>query len=128
VVSGAREKVETWTPDKEDHMIEFNDEETKEKLAQDPMYRLEHNIADKTVQQSKAHILTQLEKINEAQWKDPYTQSQHLRRKFRTEKKKDQALADEKHQLQDKYSLHIDLLAESPSDLLSAKLVDFKGK
>ncbi|KAI8328380.1 CWC16 protein [Chlamydoabsidia padenii] len=125
VVSGAREKTETWTPDQDDHVLQLNDQDTKERLAQDPMYRLEHGIQDKAIKQSNSHVLTRLEQLNEAQWKDPYTQSQHLRRKFRQEKKKDQAVMEQTNQLKDKYSLHIDLVAESQSDLVAAKLVDF---
>ncbi|CAO3592411.1 unnamed protein product [Absidia cylindrospora] len=125
VVSGARQKVETWTPDKDDHIIELSDPAIKEKLADDPIYRLEHGLHDKASSLSNEHVLTRLEKLNSNQWKDPYTQSQHLRHKFREEKKKNRQILEQTNQLKDKYSLHIDLLAESDKDLREAKLVDF---
>ncbi|ORZ20292.1 CWC16 protein [Absidia repens] len=125
VVSGARQKVETWTPDKDDHIMELSDPAIKEKLAEDPIYRLEHGLHDKAVSLSNEHVLTRLEKLNSNQWKDPYTQSQHLRHKFREEKKKNRQILEQTNQLKDKYSLHIDLLAESDKDLREAKLVDF---
>ncbi|KAI8099429.1 uncharacterized protein BX664DRAFT_253996 [Halteromyces radiatus] len=128
VVSGAREKVETWTADKDDHVATLNDEAIKEKLAEDPIYRLEHGLQDKSVGLSNVPVLTQLQQLSNAQWKDPYTQSQQLRRKFRQEKKKDQQILEQTNQLKDKHSLHIDLLPESETDSLEAKMVDFSGK
>ncbi|CAO3625145.1 unnamed protein product [Cunninghamella blakesleeana] len=127
VISGARKKVETWQPDKDDHMIILNnqDEELKEKLEEDPIFRLEHGIQDKMASTSKAPVLTQLQRLNDSQWKDPYTLSQQMRRKFREEKKKDQQIEAKANQLKDKHSLHIDLLPESEDDDLKAKLVDF---
>lgn len=109
-------------------MIELSDPAIKEKLAEDPIYRLEHELHDKTSSLSNVHVLTRLEQLNNTQWKDPYTQSQQLRRKFRDEKKKDKHILEQTNQLKDKYSLHIDLLAESDKDGIEAKLVDFSGK
>ncbi|KAI9306075.1 CWC16 protein [Cunninghamella echinulata] len=130
VVSGARKKIETWQPDKEDNVIilhgnDDNGKNMKEKLEQDPIFRLEHGLQDKSASAAKIPVLTQLQRLNDQQWKDPYTLSQQIRRKFREEKKRDLQIEEKANQLKDKHSLHIDLLPESEKDLLEAKLVDF---
>ncbi|CAO3608229.1 unnamed protein product [Cunninghamella echinulata] len=121
VVSGARKKVETWQPDKEDNVIilhgnDDNGKNIKEKLEQDPIFRLEHGIQDKSASAAKIPVLTQLQRLNDQQWKDPYTLSQQIRH---------QQIEEKANQLKEKHSLHIDLLPESEKDTLEAKLVDF---
>ncbi|KAI8366644.1 uncharacterized protein BYT42DRAFT_504670 [Radiomyces spectabilis] len=134
VVSGAKKKVEEWEPeDTEVIRLQGNlgymiDEDTKEKLESDPIYRLEHGIKDeKILDQSKPH-LTQLQDLNDALWKDPYARSQALRRKFREEKKKDKAIQEKTERLRDKHSLQIELLPEDPADQIQAKLMTYAGK
>lgn len=102
-----------------------SDEETKERLETDPIFRLEHGIQDKRTAEDDVPILTRLQQLNDSQWSDPYTRSQELRRKFREQKKKDKELQKEADEIRDKHSLHIDLLPESPSDSIQAKMVDF---
>ncbi|KAI9321911.1 CWC16 protein, partial [Dichotomocladium elegans] len=82
VVSGAKKKVEDWEPE-DTEVIKLKDEETKERLELDPIFRLEHGVKDKAVQEEQAPVLTQLQQLQQSQWSDPYTRSQQLRRTFR---------------------------------------------
>lgn len=127
VVSGARKKVEEWEPE-DSEVIRLKDEETKERLENDPMFRLEHEVQDKVVAEEKIPVLTQLQRLNDVHWSDPYTRSQQLRRKFREEKKREKAAKEVTERLRDKHSLHIDLLPESPTDQLQAQMVHYGGK
>ncbi|KAF7726920.1 hypothetical protein EC973_008215 [Apophysomyces ossiformis] len=133
VVSGARKKVEEWEPE-DSEVIRLKgtttivDEETKEKLETDAMYRLEHGIKDKKAFDETVPVLTQIQQLNDSQWKDPYARSQELRRKFRETKKKEKAIEQETERLRDKNSLHINLLPESPSDAREAQLVEYAGR
>ncbi|KAI8149795.1 hypothetical protein BJV82DRAFT_641741 [Fennellomyces sp. T-0311] len=124
VVDGAKRKVEEWK-EEDTEVMKLQDEETKEKLETDPIYRLEHGVKDKNVQQESLPVLTQLQHLQETQWSDPYTRSQQLRRKFREQKKKDKVQQDETDKLRDKHSLHIELLPESSSDRVQAKMVEY---
>ncbi|KAI8366427.1 CWC16 protein [Choanephora cucurbitarum] len=124
VVSGARKKVEEW--DAEDtEVIKLQEPEIKEKLENDPMYRLEHGIADKkTITEATPH-LTQLQQLNTSQWADPYTRSQQLRKQFREEKKRDRAAKEETERVRDKHSLQIELLPPTIHDEVEAKSISY---
>ncbi|ORZ01726.1 CWC16 protein [Syncephalastrum racemosum] len=124
VVSGARKKVEEWEPE-DNEVVKLKDDETKEKLESDPLYRLEHTVQDKRTGEEGKTVLTRLQEINDAAWADPYTRSQELRRKFREQKKRDKAEHDETERLRDKHSLGIPLLPKSDQDTLAAKAVEY---
>ncbi|ORX50109.1 DUF572-domain-containing protein [Hesseltinella vesiculosa] len=128
VVSGAKRKVEHWTPDKDDGLVQFTDESVKEKMAEDPFFRLEYGIMDQAAGKSHLPVLTQLQQLNESQWSDPYTQSQRLRRKFRDEKKQLQQAQNDTNKLKDKHSLQIDLVPASEQDSQVAEAIDFSGE
>jgi coiled-coil domain-containing protein 130 len=99
-----------------------------EKMANDAFFKLEHGVQDQRKATETVPVLTQLQRLNDAQWRDPYTQSQQLRRKFRDQKKIDKANQEKKDKLRDKMSLHIDLVDEHPDDDIRAKLTEFAGK
>ncbi|KAI7898113.1 CWC16 protein [Cokeromyces recurvatus] len=124
IVSGARKKVEEWAPE-DTEVIQLQDEDVKERLETDPMYRLEHGVKDKSKIEETKPRLTQLQSLNDAQWADPYTRSQQLRRQFREEKKKEKQKAEEAERIRDKHSLQIELLPEQISDVIEAKSIDY---
>jgi len=94
-------------------------------MENDAFFKLEHEVLDERKAVQSATVLTRLQRLNDAQWSDPYTQSQQLRRKFREQKKVDKANVDKKDKLREKMSLHIDLLDEDPADDIQAKLIEF---
>lgn len=89
---------------------------------------MEHGVQDQRKAAESVPVLTQLQRLNEAQWSDPYTLSQQLRRKFREQKKLETANMEKANRLKDKMSLHIDLVDEHPDDEIRAKLTEFEGK
>lgn len=103
------------------------DEALMEKMENDAFFKLEHGVHDENKAKESVPVLTQLQRLNDAQWSDPYTQSQQLRRKFRDQKRIDKANLEKKEQLRDKMSLHIDLVDEHPDDHVKAKLTEFAG-
>lgn len=125
VVSGARQKVEEWEPE-DSEVIRLKDEATTEKLENDAFFKLEHGVQDQRKAADSVPVLTQLQRLNDAQWSDPYTLSQQLRRKFRDQKKVEKANVEKANQLKDKMSLHIDLVDEHPDDEIRAKLIEFE--
>ncbi|GAB5591813.1 Protein saf4 [Umbelopsis nana] len=94
-------------------------------MENDAFFKLEHGVHDENKAKESVPVLTQLQRLNDAQWSDPYTQSQQLRRKFRDQKRIDKANLEKKEQLRDKMSLHIDLVDEHPDDHVKAKLTEF---
>lgn len=89
---------------------------------------MEHGVQDQRKAAETVPVLTQLQRLNEAQWSDPYTLSQQLRRKFREQKKLEKANVEKADKLKAKMSLHIDLVDEHPDDEIRAKLTEFEGK
>jgi coiled-coil domain-containing protein 130 len=92
---------------------------------EDPMYKLEHDVED---QKKGSAILSQLEQLQEQSleyWKDDYSSSQLLRKKFREEKKA--RLSEEKKDttLIERMGLAIPLVKEQAIDVHLAKLIPF---
>lgn len=106
----------------------YADEETKERLESDAMFRLEHGVMDQQVEKESVPVLTQLQQLQNSSWSDPYSRSQQLRRKFREQKKKDKALEEEADRIRDKHSLHIPLLPETVDDVVRAKMIQYSGE
>ncbi|CAG8607968.1 24698_t:CDS:2 [Cetraspora pellucida] len=124
VVSGARQKIETWEPE-DSETIQLKDEEEAKKLADNALYKLEHSVNDERKFQESIPILTQLQRLNERQWADPYTHSQKMRKKFREEKKELEAKKRLDDEIRNRNSLSIPLLPESSEDIMEAKSTEF---
>ncbi|CAG8452692.1 14739_t:CDS:2 [Acaulospora colombiana] len=125
VVAGARRKVETWEPE-DTETIELKDEEEAKRLADNAFYKLEQSVKDEQKAKESLPILTQLQRLNDRQWADPYTHSQKMRKKFREEKKITEAKKRADDEIRDRNSLSIPLLPESQEDLAEAKATEFK--
>ncbi|CAG8501756.1 11711_t:CDS:2 [Paraglomus brasilianum] len=82
VVSGARRKEEEWDPE-DTGTIKLKDDDEARKLAEDAFYKLEHAVKDEQKHAAAVPALTQLQRLNERQWADPYTLSQKMRKIFR---------------------------------------------
>ena len=80
IVSGASRKNERWEqPDNEGHSV---DRTESHKIADDPMYKLEHGMKDERKAKEEVPRLSQLEKMQEAK-RDDFKLNQMLRKKFR---------------------------------------------
>ncbi|CAG8662995.1 11699_t:CDS:2, partial [Acaulospora morrowiae] len=124
VVAGARRKVETWEPE-DNETIELKDEEEAKKLADNAFYKLEQSVKDEQKAKESLPILTQLQRLNDRQWADPYTHSQRMRKKFREEKKILEAKRRADEEIRNRNALSITLLPESQEDEVEAKATEF---
>jgi len=115
IVSGARRKIEEWDA-KENGSIALTDEKEKEKLETNAFYKLENDITNKSKAEESVPLLTKLQNLNDRQWKDPYTSSYIIRKKFRERKKLEKQKDEEDQKFKDKHLLSIDLLPETEDD------------
>lgn len=106
-------------------MIRLKDDEMAERLVTDAFYALEHKTIDARKGAESVPVLTRLQRLNDAQWSDPYTNSQRLRKRFREEKHASREVHLRAEDIRNRGSLHIDLLPESAEDELAAKIVEF---
>jgi len=120
IVSGARRKIEEWDA-KENGSIALTDEKEKEKLETNAFYKLENDITNKSKAEESVPLLTKLQNLNDRQWKDPYTSSYIIRKKFRERKKLEKQKDEEDQKFKDKHLLSIDLLPETEEDKEKAK-------
>jgi hypothetical protein len=98
------------------------DEKQTEKLATNAFFKLEHQVGDEKKAEEAMPVLHRLQEYNDSHWKDPFTASQKLRKKFRTDKKV--RLEDERNgqSLADKMSIStLKLLPSSRKDLDEAR-------
>ncbi|KAJ3127356.1 hypothetical protein HK098_006440 [Nowakowskiella sp. JEL0407] len=124
IASGAKKKVETWDP-KENGTLDFQSDLDKEKLETNPFFKLEHIEEDKQKAKKDSTKLTDLQKLNDRLWADPYRQSRQLRKRFREEKKIRLEEEKEAKFLQDKLSLSVKVLPKSEDDERKAKMIKF---
>jgi hypothetical protein len=92
------------------------------------MYKLEHDVEDKKKESATIPIIEQLQEQSLEYWKDDYSSSQLVRKKFREEKKA--RLAEEKKDaiVIEKMGLAIPLVKEQAVDIHLAKLMPFASR
>eukprot|EP00118_Oscarella_pearsei_P001715 m.8236 g.8236 ORF g.8236 m.8236 type:complete len:310 (+) comp20435_c0_seq1:38-967(+) len=125
ILCGASRKNERWEqPDNEGHSV---DREESHKIADNPMYKLEHGIQDQRRAKEEVPRLSQIEKMQDAKY-DDFKLNQQLRRKFRGEKKEIKVVKDRDNALLAKASLEIALVDEDPEDVKQASKIFFHSK
>ena len=82
MVSGARRKTETYDS-KDARVIELPDKAAREKLEQDPMFKLEHKTVDREVAKKQDKDLKRLISLRSDQYEDDYRASRLIRSGFR---------------------------------------------
>ncbi|KAJ3044733.1 hypothetical protein HDV00_001137 [Rhizophlyctis rosea] len=122
IFSGARKREEGYTPE-DAGVMALQDEKETEKLASDPFYRLEHGIEDKQKAVDALPVITQLQQHNDKYWKDPYTLSRTVRKRFREEKKVAEADQRVGEGIRDKHNLLLDIVPSDPKDAEEAKRI-----
>jgi coiled-coil domain-containing protein 130 len=126
IIAGARQRIETFDPADAEVMV-LSQEDEKQKLEQDVFYRLEKGMGDVKHAEKLAPKIDQIISYNESRWKDPYTHSQLMRRKFRKEKKVDIANKKESQSVADRFGLSLPILGADPQDLLAAQEIQFES-
>lgn len=126
ILAGARLKVEDYDP-KDIGLIELQDEKVTEKLANDAFYKLEHGVLDEQKAVDSKHAITRLQEYNDKFTKDPFTLSQQVRKKFRTEKKINAEINAEAKAVGNRLGISdaIKILPQSRSDVIGAKKIDW---
>ncbi|KAH9068211.1 DUF572-domain-containing protein [Lactarius deliciosus] len=115
VVSGARRKEEDWDP-AENGGFAVHDTEGKTEPV-DPLAALEKTTDAQThATKVQAPRLEQLEDLSAHYNEDPYAHSQRARKRFRAEKKVEQARAEADTRLKEKYGLPAELALERADD------------
>ncbi|KAI9512952.1 DUF572-domain-containing protein [Russula earlei] len=115
VVSGARRKEEDWDPAENGGFAVLDTEGKTEPV--DPLAALEKSTDAQThANKVQAPRLEQLEDLSAHYNEDPYTHSQRMRKRFRAEKKLEQALAEADKSLKEKYGLPTELALERADD------------
>ncbi|KAJ1552649.1 hypothetical protein HK405_010534, partial [Cladochytrium tenue] len=114
IVSGARRKEEEFEPE-ENGTIDLKGPEEVVRL-ENPMYRLEKAQSDQKKASEAAPTITLLQEYNNQRWKDPYTQSQILRKRFREEKKDRDRQRSEAEDVRERHNLSLEILPESEED------------
>ncbi|KAF9976590.1 hypothetical protein BGZ73_008261 [Actinomortierella ambigua] len=120
VTEGARKKQEDFDA-ADAETISLDTQEELERRAGDDFARLEHEKQDELKARGKATLLTQLQRLNDRQWADPYKLSQQLRKGFREQKKarlREEAVCQ---QLADRAALPFKVLPENEQDRAASK-------
>ncbi|XP_066196358.1 probable splicing factor YJU2B [Sylvia atricapilla] len=125
IVSGARRKEERWDPGDSAQVLPTAPEQ-RERLALDPMFRLEHGVTDKEVLERATPTLTRLQEAQDA-WKDDFGLNSRLRRRFREEKRTLREEEEEAAALKARAGLSIPLLREEEEDRRLAALLTLRA-
>lgn len=99
---GAKQQAQDWDPAENGGIVLDSQQAEGER---DAFESLEKNETQKTKAMTQAVKLQALAELNDAQWADPFAQSQKLRAKFRTDKKSRLAQRSKAVALRDKYGL-----------------------
>eukprot|EP00105_Crassostrea_gigas_P023930 XP_011443995.1 PREDICTED: coiled-coil domain-containing protein 130 homolog [Crassostrea gigas] len=125
ITSGARRKEQRWKPE-ENEQIATEDKAVIKKMANDPMFKLEHTSDDVKKSSSVQLSVGQLEK-KRSEFQDDYSLNKLARSKFREEKKAQKKTQMEDKELLQKSSLNISLLPKSEEDTKLASLLKYKS-
>jgi coiled-coil domain-containing protein 130 len=118
ITNGGKKKTETFDAS-DAHTMKLLEEETKEKLDEDPFFRLEHLAEDKEKAVAQTPWIEELEDMAREKYLDDYANNRLLRQKFREEKK------EEKQQVAEgaKLGLNLRLLPATDQDSAEAAKV-----
>ena len=103
------------------------DEKEAALLAENPLYRLEHEVADVKKAESSAASLQKLMALSDSHWKNDYANVKLLKQKFRVEKKEAQKRSQETDRLKKRSGLLLPILDPSEEDAAAASVVHFRA-
>lgn len=120
---GIRKMEQEFDPDFDDSIIKATTNDERALLASNPIFRLQHDVEDKTKAASLHQRIAAIESLRDEQYLDDYTANSTLRSKLRKIKKIDKSrLEDGK-----KIGLNIPLIDTSSEDVSMAKLAIHKS-
>ncbi|GAM89925.1 hypothetical protein ANO11243_079650 [Dothideomycetidae sp. 11243] len=123
VIEGAKRR--DYGEERSDDGEEVLDPEEKERRREDAMAGLEGKKDDEKDKKEAGQRVNELLEESDRWWRDPYEASRFVRKGFRRDRKervRETRIAEE---LKDRMGLDIELLPESETDKLKARLVEF---
>jgi len=126
IVEGATRQERRWDPS-ENGQIVPDDKSVGRKLADDAMYKLEHESKDRGKSLNSDPRLVEISGIQD-RVRDDYLANRILRDKFRKKKKALKAKQDEDKEVLSRTGLDIKLVGECPEDVKLARLLSFQAK
>ena len=126
IVEGARRVEQRWDPT-ENGQIVPDDKLVGRKLADDAMYKLEHQTKDKDKSADAAPRIGRISQIQD-RVKDDYLANRILRDQFRVKKKERKAIQEADKKLLNKSGLELDLVEERDEDKRMAQLMNIQAR
>jgi len=126
IVEGARRVEQRWDPT-ENGQIVPDDKMVGRKLADDAMYKLEHQTSDKDKSVDAAPNISRISQIQD-RVKDDYLANRVLRDHFRAKKKESKAKLEVDRKLLSKSGLELDLVEERDEDIRVARLLNIQSR
>ncbi|XP_037955737.1 coiled-coil domain-containing protein 130 homolog [Teleopsis dalmanni] len=127
ILSGARRQENRWDPIQNEQVVPET-KEVQKRLADDAMYKLEHQEKDIKVALDAKPILEKLYQRNSIIWDDNYEANCRLREEFRKTKKEIKVQKELDEKLLAKSSLEITLLPETAQDKQMASLMKLQSR
>ncbi len=125
ILSGARRKEQRWDMADNEQIVTEEKSDIK-KLAADPMFKLEHDSADRGKAAPLMPTLRELEAV-QAQWQDDFGANSLMRSQLREEKRAAREQADSDRRLLDKWNINVELVREHEDDRRLAALFKFES-
>jgi len=126
ITEGARRVEQRWDPSQNGQIVP-DDKSIGRKLADDAMYKLEHEKTDKDKSSDAAPRINQLSNIQD-RVKDDWLANRILRDQFRAKKKERKAQLEKDKLITGKCGLEMDLVAEEDEDVKMARLLNVQSK
>ena len=106
--------------------LKFLTEAEKEKRRNDAFASLEGKLEEKSIEKGNKKRVEELYEKAEV-WRDPYDVNARLRQGFRVQRKVFKKEERHKENMQDKFSLGVDIVDETDADRTRARLIEFGG-
>ena len=126
IVEGARRVEQRWDPTQNGQIVP-DDKQVGRKLADDAMYKLEHQTKDKDKSTDAAPRIGRISQIQD-RVKDDYLANRILRDQFRIKKKERKAIQESDKKLLSKSGLELDLVEEREEDVRMARLMNIQAR
>jgi len=126
IVDGARRQERRWDPTQNGQVVP-DDKSVGKKLADDAMFKLEHEKADRGKSAEIAPHITEIADIQD-RVKDDYLANRMLRDRFRRRKKEMIAKTKKDKEVLKRSGLQIDLVDECPEDVKLAQLLSIQAR
>merc|ERR1719394_432068 len=126
IMEGARRVEQRWDPSQNGQIVP-DDKTIGRKLADDAMFKLEHERKDKDKSSDAAPRISQLSQIQD-RVKDDWLANKMLRDQFRAKKKERKAQLEKDKLITGKCGLELDLVTEEEEDVRMARLLNVQSK